>query len=93
MSSETVVTEPIDLLRLSLDDRVHVKCRGDRELRGRLHAFDQHFNVILSDVEETIFHVEDSDAAEQTIRKEARKYAMLFVRGDAIILVSPAPTR
>ena len=25
-------------IRLSLDERVFVKCRGDRELRGRLHA-------------------------------------------------------
>jgi small nuclear ribonucleoprotein (snRNP)-like protein len=32
------VKEPLDLIRLSLDERVYVKLRGDRELRGRLHV-------------------------------------------------------
>ena len=32
--------EPLDLIRLSIDERVYVKCRGDRELRGRLHVRD-----------------------------------------------------
>lgn len=30
--------EPLDLVRLSIDERVYVKCRGDRELRGKLHV-------------------------------------------------------
>lgn len=30
--------EPLDLIRLSIDERVYVKCRGDRELRGKLHV-------------------------------------------------------
>ena len=32
------VEEPLDLIHLSLDERIHVKLRGDRELRGRLHV-------------------------------------------------------
>jgi len=32
--------EPLDLIRLSIDERVYVKCRGDRELKGRLHVRD-----------------------------------------------------
>jgi U6 snRNA-associated Sm-like protein LSm3 len=32
------VEEPLDLVRLSLDERIYVKLRGDRELRGVLHA-------------------------------------------------------
>jgi len=32
------VDEPLDLIRLSLDERVYVKCRGERELRGKLHV-------------------------------------------------------
>lgn len=32
------VSEPLDLVRLSLDEIVFVKLRGDRELRGRLHV-------------------------------------------------------
>lgn len=38
MSAGSVVTEPIDLVRLSLDERIHVKLRGDRDLRGKLHV-------------------------------------------------------
>lgn len=32
------VEEPLDLVRLSLDERIYVKLRGDRELRGVLHV-------------------------------------------------------
>jgi U6 snRNA-associated Sm-like protein LSm3 len=32
------VTEPLDLVRLLLDEVVFVKLRGDRELKGRLHV-------------------------------------------------------
>lgn len=32
------VSEPLELVRLSLDEVVFVKLRGDRELKGRLHV-------------------------------------------------------
>ena len=32
--------------------------RNDKERRGRLHAYDQHLNVILGDVEETVTTIE-----------------------------------
>lgn len=34
----TQAAEPLDLVRLSLDEVVFVKLRGDRELKGRLHV-------------------------------------------------------
>ena len=39
------VSEPLDLVRLSLDETVFVKLRGDRELKGRLHVriYDHHY--------------------------------------------------
>ncbi len=33
-----VVEEPLDLVRLSLDEKVYVKMRNDRELKGKLHV-------------------------------------------------------
>ena len=33
------VSEPLDLLRLSLDERVYIKLRGNRTLRGKLHVY------------------------------------------------------
>ncbi|EHK99371.1 putative GTP-binding protein 2 [Glarea lozoyensis 74030] len=35
------VSEPLDLVRLCLDEVVFVKLRGDRELKGRLHALSE----------------------------------------------------
>ena len=42
----SAVSEPLDLVRLLLDEVVCVKLRGDRELKGRLHVsskFAPHF--------------------------------------------------
>lgn len=34
----TGLEEPLDLIKLSLDEVVYVKMKGERELRGRLHV-------------------------------------------------------
>ena len=82
------VSEPLDLVRLSLDEIVFVKLRGDRELKGRLHvcritsqpgfdatkvlmvaqAYDSHCNLVLGEVEETIYVVEDDDDEEEEVK-------------------------
>ncbi|KAJ5587414.1 uncharacterized protein N7459_003179 [Penicillium hispanicum] len=62
------VSEPLDLVRLSLDEIVFVKLRGDRELKGRLHAYDSHCNLVLGDVEETIYVVEEDENEEEITR-------------------------
>ena len=112
--SKTTMEEPLDLIRLSIDERVYVKCRGERELRGKLHvrlsralpcfsfpidfpfsrrslqAYDQHLNMILGDVEETLTSTEvDEETDEEIVKKATRKVGMLFVRGDIVVLVSP----
>uniref|UniRef100_A0A8D8YFZ6 U6 snRNA-associated Sm-like protein LSm3 n=1 Tax=Cacopsylla melanoneura TaxID=428564 RepID=A0A8D8YFZ6_9HEMI len=84
------VKEPLDLIRLSLDERVHVKMRNERVLRGKLHAYDQHLNMVLGDVEETVTTVEiDEETYEEIYKTTKRSIPMLFVRGDGVILVSP----
>ncbi|KAL9270430.1 Sm-like protein [Drosera capensis] len=66
---ESAVKEPLDLIRLSLDERIYVKLRSDRELRGKLHAYDQHLNMILGDVEEIVTTVEiDDETYEEIVR-------------------------
>ena len=47
------VEEPLDLIKLSLDEIVTVRMKGERELEGRLHGFDQHMNLVLGEVQET----------------------------------------
>ncbi|KAJ2902629.1 U6 snRNA-associated Sm-like protein-like protein [Zalerion maritima] len=59
------VSEPLDLVRLLLDEVVFVKLRGDRELKGKLHAYDSHCNLVLGEVEETIYVVVDEDGDEE----------------------------
>jgi U6 snRNA-associated Sm-like protein LSm3 len=79
------VEEPLDLIRLSLNERVHVKMRTERELVGRLHAFDQHLNMILADVEETVTSMEtDHESYEEIYKTTKRSLPMLFVRGDSV---------
>ena len=39
------IDEPLDLVRLSIGKSVLVKCRHDRELRGKLHV--SYFKYIL----------------------------------------------
>merc|ERR1711957_924826 len=69
---------------------VYVKCRNDRELRGKLHAYDQHLNMVLGDVEETVTTNEiDKETDEEIVKKATRSVGMLFVRGDIVVLVSP----
>lgn len=82
----TAVSEPLDLVRLSLDEIVFVRLRGDRELKGRLHvcasnnergsgciltddqAYDSHCNLVLGEVEETIYIVEEEEDGEETVK-------------------------
>lgn len=78
------------MIRLSIDERVYVKLKGDRELRGKLHAYDQHMNMILGEVEETVTTVEiDEETFEEIIKTNKRVVPYLFVRGDGVILISP----
>ena len=55
---ETQVHFHLESFRLSLDERIYVKMRNERELKGRLHAYDQHLNMILGEVEETVTVIE-----------------------------------
>ena len=41
-SGAAAVEEPLDLVKLSLDERVYVKMRNERELKGRLHVSKNH---------------------------------------------------
>ncbi|KFY17115.1 hypothetical protein V492_00892 [Pseudogymnoascus sp. VKM F-4246] len=66
------IDEPLDLVRLSLDEIVFVKLRGDRELKGRLHAYDSHCNLVLGDVVETVYVVDEDDEDGETLKVLSR---------------------
>ncbi|PVU89354.1 hypothetical protein BB559_005131 [Furculomyces boomerangus] len=84
----SMIDEPLDLVKLCLDEKIYVKLKGNRELTGRLHAYDQHLNLVLEDVEEKIT-VASEDEESEDIQIMVRNMKMVFVRGDGVILVSP----
>jgi small nuclear ribonucleoprotein (snRNP)-like protein len=69
---------PLDALNSAKEKKVIVELKNGRQLSGTLKAFDIHINVVLNDVEE----FENGETK--------RKLGTAFVRGDTIILISPA---
>jgi len=50
-TATVAVEEPLDLVRYSLDERVFVKMRNDRELRGKLHvSYRQIYNEVITNI-------------------------------------------
>lgn len=66
------------LLSASIGKVVLVKLKGDKEVRGKLKSFDYHLNIVLEDAEEIL-----KDGS-------SRKLGLIVIRGDNVILVSPA---
>ncbi|CAA9990175.1 U6 snRNA-associated Sm-like protein LSm3, putative [Plasmodium knowlesi strain H] len=89
MEKIALIQNPLDYIRLNMEEEVFLKCKGDREIRGKLDAYDNHLNMILSNARETYKQtVMEND--EESVKKIERNLDMVFVRGDSIILVSSA---
>ena len=71
-------SRPLDTLNKARDKRVIVELKNGKQYVGMLKAFDIHINVVLEQAEEMI------DGALK------RKLGVVFLRGDTIILISPA---
>ncbi len=71
-------SRPLDALNASRNKRVLVELKNGKQIIGMLQAFDIHINVVLDDAEER-------EAGELK-----RKLGNVFLRGDTIILISPA---
>ncbi len=69
---------PLDLLNKTKGKEVIVQLKNEKQLVGKLLAFDIHINIIL-------------DNTKEMINGELRKnLGLTFVRGDTIIFISPA---
>ncbi len=68
---------PLDALNSARDKRVIVELKNGKQYVGQLRAFDIHVNVVLENAEER----SNGDVV--------RKLGVVFLRGDAIILISP----
>jgi len=69
---------PLDALNRARDKKVIVECKNNKQYLGTLRAFDIHINVVLDDTEERV----DGEVK--------RKLGTAFIRGDTIVLISPA---
>eukprot|EP00438_Fugacium_kawagutii_P003340 Skav206167 [mRNA] locus=scaffold1545:303704:318481:- [translate_table: standard] len=86
MAEGLSIEEPLDMIRQNLDERIFVKCRGDREIRGRLHAYDQHLNMVLSEVEEISYVREEVPGKDINIERQT---GHLYTEEDTLHLLVP----
>ncbi len=70
-------SRPLDALNRARDKRVIVELKNGKQFVGKLNAFDIHINIVLDDAEE------------REKGEVKRKMGTVFLRGDAIILISP----
>ncbi|UVC49847.1 U6 snRNA-associated sm-like protein Lsm3 [Theileria orientalis] len=80
--------EPLDMIRLNLDEMIYLKCKNGREIVGRLHAFDDHCNMVLSEVTETITTVDGEPNTNQEPTK--RQPHRFRTRGFPDPIVTPS---
>jgi len=69
---------PLDALNVARGKRVIVELKNKAQMIGKLKAFDIHINTVLQDAEE----MENGQLK--------RKLGTVFIRGDTIVLISPA---
>ena len=69
----------VKVLDESINKVVLIKLKGDKTIRGNLHGFAQHMNLLLDQSEE--------------IRSEGDSLTLgtIVVRGDNVIMISPPP--
>jgi small nuclear ribonucleoprotein len=68
---------PLDALNAARNKRVIVELKNGKQIIGKLKAFDIHINTVLEEAEE------------RHNGEVTRKLGILFIRGDAIIMISP----
>ena len=73
------IQQPMDYLLHCLGKKVCVELRNGHLLKGTLHAYDEHLNLLLSRVKE--FTENDFDEC-------FREMSTLYIRGDTVSLVN-----
>ena len=76
--TEQSQSRPLDALNRSRNKRVIIELKNGKQMVGKLNAFDIHINIVLDECEERV----DGEIK--------RKLGSVFIRGDTIILISPA---
>jgi small nuclear ribonucleoprotein len=71
-------SKPMDILNQARENRVLIRLRGNRRMRGILKNYDIHLNLTLEN-------------AEEIAEEGAVKLGDVIVRGDNVIMISPPP--
>lgn len=67
----------LKVLSKSLSEKVLVRLRNGKTIRGFLQGYDQHMNLVLENAEEIVDN------------ENSNKLGQIVVRGDNIIMISP----
>ncbi|USN45658.1 MAG: small nuclear ribonucleoprotein [Candidatus Woesearchaeota archaeon] len=70
-------SRPLDALNKARNKRILIELKNGRQFVGTLVAFDIHINTVLDDAEERV----DGEVK--------RQMGTVFIRGDAITIMSP----
>lgn len=90
-SAADTIESPLQFLRISIEDEVIIELKDNRTIRGILHSFDEHMNLLIGDSEETITRTEvNADGTKTKITEEPKHRQLLFVRGDTVIALANA---
>jgi small nuclear ribonucleoprotein len=69
----------VKVLDESLGKVVLIKLKGGKVIRGNLHGFDQHMNLLLE------------DSVEILEEGKSNELGTIVVRGDNVVIISPPP--
>ncbi len=69
----------VKVLDASINKVVLIKLKGGKTIRGNLHGFDQHMNLLLDQSEEI------------PSEGDAKSLGTIVVRGDNVVMISPPP--
>ena len=72
------IERPLDMLNQSKGKEILLQLKNDKQIAGKLMAFDIHINLVLDNAKE----LENGEIK--------RSVGLIFVRGDTIIYISPA---
>jgi len=75
--TEIKCEKPLNILNSSLQKRVIVQLKGNREYRGTLDGYDPHMNIVLKKLEEL------------NNGEVVGSYEKAIIRGDNVIYISP----
>jgi len=70
----------VKVLETSINKVVLIKLKGGKTIRGNLHGFDQHMNLLLEQSEEI------------PSEGDTKSLGTIVVRGDNVVMISPPPS-